>query len=159
MNSLHHLLLLLPLLPGLGAGEPQCWVHEPLSLVLVLPLVRDLVGTVEPVNIGIVHHSSIEPTHHLGDDPLDVVHDGVGVGVGGDVLVVLGLPEGDHVLPDRSINSVYSKSLRLMFQSSPCAADSYLHALVAELGLGLPLVELDVAPPELLDQLLLTADV
>ena len=46
-----------------------------------------------------------------------------------------------------------------MFQSSPCAADSDLHALVAELGLGLPLVELDVVPPELLDQFLLAADV
>ena len=46
-----------------------------------------------------------------------------------------------------------------MFQSSPCAADSDLHALVAELGLGLPLVKLDVVPPELLDQFLLAADV
>ena len=133
MNSLHHLLLLLPLLPGLGAGEPQCWVHEPLSLVLVLPLVRDLVGTVEPVNIGIVHHSSIEPAHHLGDDPLDVVHDGVGVGVGGDVLVVLGLPEGDHVLPDAALHGVLAKSLRLMFQSSTGGADGDLHALVTKL--------------------------
>ena len=46
-----------------------------------------------------------------------------------------------------------------MFQSSPCAADSDLHALVAELGLGLALVELDVLPPKLLDQLLLAVDV
>ena len=77
-----------------------------MSLVLILPLVRDLIGTVEPIGVGIVHHSSVEASHHLGHHPLDVVHDGVGVGVGGDVLVVGGLPEGDHVLPDRSINSV-----------------------------------------------------
>ena len=46
-----------------------------------------------------------------------------------------------------------------MFQSSSRATDSDLHALVAELGLGLPLVKLDVLPPELLDHLLLAVDV
>ena len=82
-----------------------------MSLVLILPLVRDLIGAVIAVSVGVIHDSSIEDSNHLRDNPLDVVHDGVGVGVRGDVLVVGGLPEGDHVLPDGSINSVTRKHL------------------------------------------------
>ena len=70
-----------------------------MPLVLVLPLVGDLVGAVVAVSVGVIHDSSVEPSDHLGHDPLDVVHDGVGVGVGGDVLVVAALPEWKHVLP------------------------------------------------------------
>jgi len=106
-----HFLFSLPLSSGLGAGELQSWVNIPLSLVFILPLVRDLIGAVEAICVGIIHNSSVETSNHLGDDPLDVVHDGVGVGVWGDVLVVGGLPEGDHVLPDGSINSVTRKYL------------------------------------------------
>ena len=77
-----------------------------MSVVLVLPLVGDLVGAVVPVSVGLVHDPGVEAADHLGDDPLDVVHDGVGVGVGGDVLVVGRLPEGDHVLPDGAVHNV-----------------------------------------------------
>ena len=80
-----------------------------MSLVFILPLVRDLIGAVETISVGIIHDSSVETSNHLRDNPLDVVHDGVGVWVRGDVLVVGGLPEGDHVLPDGSINSVTRK--------------------------------------------------
>ena len=83
---------------------------SPLSVVLVLPLVGDLVGAVVPVSVGLVHDPGVEAADHLGDDPLDVVHDGVGVGVGGDVLVVGRLPEGDHVLPDGAVHNVSTQT-------------------------------------------------
>ena len=83
-----------------------------MSLVLILPLVRDLIGAVIAVSVGIIHDSSIEPSNHLGDDPLDVVHDGVGVGVGSDVLVIAALPEGKHVLPQRPVHNIPLEDIR-----------------------------------------------
>ena len=77
-----------------------------MPLVLVLPLVGDLVGAVVAVSVGVIHDSSVEPGDHLGHDPLDVVHDGVGVGVRGDVLIVAALPEGKHVLPQRPVHNI-----------------------------------------------------
>ena len=77
-----------------------------MSLVFILPLVRDLIGAVESICVGIIHNSSVETSNHLGDDPLDVVHDGVGVGVRGDVLVIAALPEGKHVLPQRPVHNI-----------------------------------------------------
>ena len=146
----------------------------PLSLVLVLPLVGDLIGAVESVSVSIIHDSGIEATDHLGDDPLDVVHDGVGVGVGGDVLVVLGLPEGDHVLPDGSLHGVLAESLGLVLQGAAGRAHCDLHTLITKLGpatiaqvmcyshvITIPgsLVKLDVVSPKLLDEVLLAGDV
>merc|ERR1712117_840911 len=113
--KLQHFLFLLPLSSGLGASELQSWVNEPLSLVFVFPLVRYLVRTIVPISVGLIHNSGIETSDHLGHDPLEVIHDGVGHGVGGDILVVGGLPEGDHVLPDAAVHSVLAQSLRLMF--------------------------------------------
>ena len=150
-----------------------------MPVVLVLPLVGDLVGAVVPVSVGLVHDAGVEAADHLGDDPLDVVHDGVGVGVGGDVLVVGRLPEGDHVLPDGTVHNVstqtqnifymkqiflvvifrfilscvLSEPLWLVLEGAPRAGDGDLVALVAEVGLGLG-VELDVLGPESLDELL-----
>ena len=72
-------------------------------------MVRDFIGTVVSINVSIIHNSSVESSNHLRDDPLEVVHDGVGHGVRGDVLVVGRLPEWNHVLPDGSIYSVSEK--------------------------------------------------
>ena len=95
---------------GLLASPDKSCPASPLSVVLVLPLVGDLVGAVVPVSVGLVHDPGVEAADHLGDDPLDVVHDGVGVGVGGDVLVVGRLPEGDHVLPDGAVHNVSTQT-------------------------------------------------
>ena len=43
--------------------------------------------------------TGIEASNTLGDLPLHVVKDWVGVGVWSDVLPGLGHPEGDHVVP------------------------------------------------------------
>ena len=45
----------------------------------------------------------VEASNSLGHDPLEVVDDGVGHGVRGDVLAVVGSPEGHHVLPQGSV--------------------------------------------------------
>ena len=45
----------------------------------------------------------VEASDGLRDDPLEVVDDWVGHGVGGDVLPVVGGPEGHHVLPQGSV--------------------------------------------------------
>ena len=84
--------------------------------------VGDLVGTGDPVSVGVVHDAGVEASDGLGHDPLEVVDHGVGVGVGGDVpadvtdendelmnscglilLLVVGGPEGNHVLPQGSV--------------------------------------------------------
>merc|ERR1712117_739016 len=155
--KLQHFLFLLPLSSGLGASESQSWVNEPLSLVFVLPLVRDLIRTVVTISVGLIHNSGIETSDHLRHVPLEVIHDGVGHGVVGDILVVGGLPEGDHVLPDAAVHSVLAKSLRLMFSSATCTAHCDLHTLVTETGLDI-LTKLDVLGSKLLDQLISAAD-
>ena len=98
--------------------------------------------------VGVIHHSctvtesrlqeakysgltSIETSDTLRDLPLHVVKNWVGVGVGGDVLPVVGHPEGDHVLPERPGHLVLAQSVWLMLLSSPRAGHSDLHALVA----------------------------
>ena len=98
-------------IPGLGTDKREGGVDKPLSAVLILPLVGDLVGAVVSVNIGIVHQTSVESTNTFRDNPLDVVHDGVRHGVGGDVLVVVRLPEGHHTFPQRAIPLVSFKIL------------------------------------------------
>ena len=50
-------LLLLPLEPGLGAGEPEGGINIPLGDEQILPLVRNLVGTIDAAGVGIIHHS------------------------------------------------------------------------------------------------------
>ena len=99
---------------SLTALDQSC-PASPLPVVLVLPLVGDLVGAVVPVSVRLVHDAGVEAADHLGDDPLDVVHDGVGVGVGGDVLVVGRLPEGDHVLPDGAIHNVSTQRQNIFY--------------------------------------------
>ena len=98
-------------LSGLGANNLQGWVDIPLPFEFILPLVRDLIRAVVTISVGIVHKSSIEPSNTLRNDPLDVVHDGVGHGVGGDVLVVARLPEGHHVLPQGSFLNITENTL------------------------------------------------
>ena len=57
ISSLQSALFLLPLLPSLGAGEPQSGVNIPVSDEEIFPLVRDLVRAVDPRGVGIIHHS------------------------------------------------------------------------------------------------------
>ena len=78
--------------------------------------------------------TSIETTNTLRYLPLHVVKNWVGVGVGGDVLPVLGHPERDHVLPERPGHRVLAQPGWLMLLSPPRAGDSDLHALVAVVG-------------------------
>ena len=101
-----------------------------MSVVLVLPLVGDLVGAVVPVSVGLVHDPGVEAADHLGDDPLDVVHDGVGVGVGGDVLVVGRLPEGDHVLPDGAVHNVSTRIQNIFRCEASLLVDVSVHTSV-----------------------------
>ena len=56
-DILQSALFVLPLLPSLGAGEPQSGVNIPVSDEEIFPLVRDLVRTVDTRGVGVIHHS------------------------------------------------------------------------------------------------------
>ena len=63
--------------------------------------------------------------------PIPVVNDWVGGGVRGDVLVVLILPERNHVVPERPGQSEPAQAVGLMLCSPTRAGHGDLSALVA----------------------------
>ena len=63
--------------------------------------------------------------------PIPVVNDWVGVGVRGDVLVVLILPERNHVVPERPGHSEPAQAVGLVLCSPTRAGHGDLSALVA----------------------------
>merc|ERR1719166_374320 len=140
--------------PELGAHKAKSGVDEPLPVVLILPLIWDLVGADNPISVVFVHQTSIEASHSLGDNPLEVVDHRVGHRVGGDVLRVIGGPKWNHVLPQRAVPCETTKPVWLMLLSSSVALNGDFHARVTE-GSSHILVKVDVFCSKSLDQLLM----
>merc|ERR1711994_25012 len=140
--------------PELGAHKAESGVDEPLPVVLILPLVRDLIGADDPISVVFIHQTGIEASDSLGDNPLEVVDHRVGHRVGGNVLSVVGGPEWNHVLPQGAVPCETTKPVWLMLLSSSIALNSDFHARVTE-GSSHILVKVDVFCSKSLDQLLM----
>ena len=97
----------------------------------------------------------VERANSVSHLPPHVVNDWVGVGVGGDVLVVLGFhPERDHVVPERPGHTVLAQTVWLMFQDPSRAGHGDLHALVAVVCPEEGISPVNTLPPSSLPYLL-----
>ena len=112
-------LFLLPLLPGLGAGELESGVNIKVAHLEIFPLVRDLIRTVVSRGVDRIHHSYrgqmssvstyvqyqniftvIVPFSTVRNHPQEVVYYWVGVEAGRDELSLVRHPEWDDVFPE-----------------------------------------------------------
>merc|ERR1719402_826559 len=102
--------------------------------------------TPDTISVGTILNSSVESTHIFRHHPLEVVDDGVAVRIRSQVLAVIRLVQGNHVLPKRAVHGIPSQSVELVLQSPSCRFYGDFSAVITVLSFDI-LVPVDIFGP------------